>query len=342
MRILALAALHLFAGVSLLGAQPQSLIVVVRTVGDARPLVNAEVINRTRGTRSFTREGGETRVALPSSGPLELRVRQLGFAFVDRTIDRASLRADGTDTLVVELTRVALDLPTVAITEARGCPVIPREQAPLAYWALLQLREGAERYGSFRQAYPFRVTTERRTSKREGRQQLPRETRREERTNSDRWGDRYEPYDVIRTGTWGGFSAQILFVETLGDPKFWSHHCVTGVSSVAANGRPQVRLAFAPSESVRWPDWSGEVTLDSVTSVLQRVEFALVASTREGPARLEGFSSFREVSPLIVMPDSTAAAWWYNQPRNGEPWPDADVVQLVRVLGVEYRRETPP
>jgi hypothetical protein len=338
----ALAILHLFAGTSLLGAQPKSLVVIVRTASDARPLVNAEVIDRTRGTRSFTRERGETRVALPSTGAIELRVRQLGFAFVDRTVDRASLRSDGSDTLVVALTRVAFDLPTVAITEARGCPVIPQEQAPLAYWALFQLREGAERYGSFRQAYPFRVTTERRTSKRVGTPRLPRETRREEHANSDRWGDRYEPGDVIRTGTFGGFSAQILFVETLGDPRFWTHHCVTGVSSTSANGRSQVRLGFAPSEAVRWPDWSGVVTLDSMTSVLQRVEFSLVASTREGPARLEGFSSFREVSPLIVMPDSTAAAWWYDRPRDGEPWPDADVVQLVRVLGADYRRETPP
>ncbi len=237
---------------------------------------------------------------------------------------------------------VALDLPTVAITEARGCPAIAPEQAPLAYWALLQLREGAERYGSFRRAYPFRVQTEPRTSKHDGPTRPPRETRHEERTNSERWGDRYKPYDVVRTGTCGGFSAQILFVETLGDPEFWSYHCVTGVSSSFASGRAQVRLGFAPSDAVRWPDWSGTVTLDSTTSVLQRVEFSLVASTREGPARLEGFSSFREVSPLIVMPDSTAAAWWYNRPSNGERWPAADVVQLVRVLGVEYRRETPP
>jgi hypothetical protein len=328
-----------------LAAQSGTLVVLVRTASEREPLVNAEIIDRTRGTRTFTRERGDARVRLPATGALELRIRQLGFAFADRTIERAALRGDGGDTLVVNLVRVALSLPTVAITEARDCPVLPREQTPLAFWALSQLREGAERYASFREAYPFRVRTERRTSKKQStarRLRPPRETRADERTDSDRWGDRYRPGDVVRTGTWGGFSAQILFVETLGDPAFWAHHCITDVTSSGEPGRALVQLSFAPGPAVRWPDWRGRVTLDSASSVLQRVDFALTPDPRMGPARLEGFSTFREVSPLIVMPDSTAAAWWYERPTDGAAWGEADVVQLVRVLGVDYRRGTPP
>jgi hypothetical protein len=338
--LLALTAMH-----APLAAQSGTLVVLVRTASDGRPLVNAEIIDRTRGTRTFTRESGEARVRLPSRGALDLRIRQLGFAFVDRTLERASLRGDGSDTLVVDLVRVALELPRVAITEVTGCPVLPPEQSPLAFWALSQLREGAERYASFREAYPFRVRTERRTSKKQtttGRRRPPREARAEERTDSDRWGDRYRPGEVVLKGTWGGFSAQILFVETLGDPVFWEHHCVTDVTSSGEPGRALVQLSFAPGRSVGWPDWQGRVTLDSATSVMQRVDFMLTPDPRLGPARLEGFSTFREVSPLIVMPDSTAAAWWYESPADGAAWGEADVVQLVRVLGVDYRRATPP
>lgn len=126
---------------------PQETTVILRVLAetDGSPLINAEVIDRTTGARALTRETGEARVRVPADGSLEVRVRQLGFAFADLTLRRETLRGNGAEPIVVRLTRIPFALPALTTTAARDCPPVDTRVRPLAFWALSQLREGAER-----------------------------------------------------------------------------------------------------------------------------------------------------------------------------------------------------
>ncbi len=323
-------------------ARRQDRIVIVRVVDAAEhlPLVNAEVIDRTTGVGHLTRETGTTSIRMPRADSLALRVRQLGFAFADLVVHANEQRVTG-DTVTVTLERVAYALPSVSTTTARDCPPVDPDARPLALWALGQLRESAERYESFRKVYPFRIETERRTSRRRGVDTTYALTSHRERGESAQWGEKYQPGAVVRVEPMG-YSLPIIFIATLGDARFWDHHCVTKASIEGEAGARRVRLRFVPSPSVRGSDWTGDAVLDSASSMLQRVEFRLVVAQREGPRRFEGFTTFTSPSPLIVVPDSTAAIWWRSEPADGVTWGAPDVVQLVRLEKLTFRKGKPP
>jgi hypothetical protein len=75
----------------------QDRLVTIRVLADAdgSALANAEVIDRGTGARALTRENGEARVRLPLQGELLLRVRQLGYAYLDLTLEWATLPGGG-------------------------------------------------------------------------------------------------------------------------------------------------------------------------------------------------------------------------------------------------------
>lgn len=323
--------------------RPAQAPVVIRVLSDAddSPLANAEVIDLRTGHRALTRENGEARVYLPDEGSVTVRVRQLGFAFADLQLQHASLPGGGAAPVVVRLTRIPFALPPVSTTTARDCPAVADSARPLALWALSQLREGAERYETFRKSYPFEVDIERRTVRRNRAANTQSDQRHRERGRSEEWGDPYLPGQVVQLHTIG-FSVPILFLSTLGDPTFWDHHCVTTASVVGRQGARRVRLSFAPSPAARGSDWAGDALMDSSTSLLQRVEFSLFIRQDDGPRRLEGFTSFLSPTSLIAVPESTLAYWWRTAPGAGDEWGLPDVVQLVRTEAIKYRKATPP
>ena len=125
---------------------------------------------------------------------------------------------------------------------------------------------------------------------------------------------------------------------------FWRHHCfaVRGIETLAQDR--VLRLDFIPIPTVTEPDWMGTAFVDSATSMLRRVEFQITGlHENEVPQRLEGYTTFRSPSPFIVIPDSTVGLWWRREPGTYKPpWTGPDVVQLLQLLGVTYRKETPP
>jgi hypothetical protein len=105
-----------------------------------------------------------------------------------------------------------------------------------------------------------------------------------------------------------------------------------------------LRLVFTPAPNVKDVDWLGIAYLDSATSLLRRVEFQLTGLRDDDvPRRLEGYTTFRSPSPFITMPDSTVAMWW-RRDTDGAPsaWTGPDVVQLLRLVAVKYRKAEPP
>ncbi len=319
----------------------QNVSVVVRVLADEGPLANAEVIDRSSGARALTRSSGDVLVRVNNRSRLSLRVRQLGFAYQDIALRASDLLGGGRDTVIVRLERVAFAMPAVATVASSQCPRLDQEHAQLGYYALTQLREGAERYATFSEAYPFRVLLERRTSMQFTGYAWPSRRVSRERVLAEEWGEPYSHGNVMFRDQ-RGFAVPVLSVRALGDPEFWAHHCITAAFIEGEPDNRRVRLEFVPSPSVRDTDWAGSAVIDSATSVLQRLDFQLLVRQRGGPRRLEGYTTFRSPSPLISIPDSTAAIWWYHRPDIDEPWGPPNMVQVIRVEKVQYRKQTPP
>jgi hypothetical protein len=319
-----------------------SLVVTVVEEASRRALPNAEVIDLDSGVRWWTNDRGEAHVPWPSTNRLRLRARQLGFKPVERTLER-NLDDSTADTLRIALERVAFELPQVVTREARRCGDTSDSLAKFrSLPALEQLRVGAERYGAFRKAYPFRVKQERRsvTVTVDGKPRSVRQAT--EEVNSDDWGDPYVPKETVRHEPLG-FSIPILFVATLADSLFWARHCFSAPGIQSLDGERVVRLEFAPANGIEGPEWQGVAFIDSSTSLLRRVEFSLAGlPENDRPRRFEGYTTFNSPSPYIAIPDSTVAMWWRDGPRALSEWGMPDVVQLIRVLQIRYRKATPP
>lgn len=318
---------------------PEFLVVRVLDGNGLRPLRNAEVIDLDSGVGRFTDDSGAARVRWPAARRLRLRVRQLGFKPVERAVDEAS---GAGDTLTVVLERVAFALPSVVTREAQRCEEADSAASFRAVPALQQLRLGAERYARFRAIHPFHVEAERRTITltQDGKARFVRRSKDE--VDSDKWGDPYIPGDIVHRERLG-FSVSILFLGALADSSFWTHHCfsVRGIRTLA--DQRVVEMEFSPTLGSDLPEWAGTALIDSATSMLRRIEFRLVGLPDDDtPRRFEGYTTFSTPSPYIAIPDSTVAYWWRRGPSDTGDWQAPDVVQLIRVITVRYRKGAEP
>jgi hypothetical protein len=308
------------------------------------PLPNAEIT--ADGRRGLTDARGEVRILYSESGTLQVRIRQLGFRYADRTFRRDAASGAEEDTAVVGLVRVQWALPQVVVRAERRCrePGDPSRVA-LSQASMEMLRFGAEQFDNFRRAYPFDLAMERRTvlSAPAGRsRQQPRaET---DTTPSHQWGDRYTPGAVVQRRGPNDYFVPVLFVSALADSAFWSRHCFEARGVESRDGRRLLRLDVSPALDVRDPDWQGSAWLDSARSVLARVDFRLTNLRRlEGPDHFEGYTIFSTPTPFIAMPDSTVASWTTPLPTG--PYGDsrrAGGLQPLVIRGVAYRGRRPP
>ena len=325
--------------------QGAALRVTVRDSLSGAALPNAELIDEEHEVHRFTDEQGRAFIEWPADRRLRLRVRQIGYHAVNRTFGAAENGALP-DSAIIALSRLAYVLPTVTARAAHCGAASDTTAQTLAASALEQLRMAAARYTAFRIAYPFRVYAERRSSTldRFGQNRV---TAAREDVDSDHWGDRYQPGQVVHDGALG-FSVSILFLPALADSVFWSHHCFSArmVDTALARGertRSYVALSFIPDSTVRRPDWAGVAFLESETSGLRRVAFHLAPlGAGDSPRRLEGYTVFSSPSPYIVLPESTFAGWWRRDPDPNTGWGAPDVVQLLAVQQIKFRKATPP
>lgn len=321
--------------------QPSAATVEVRDRATGRPLLNAEVTDTRSGEHRFTDERGQTRIAWPGNGRLNLRVRQIGYRLASRDVTRDDQGATATNAIVIELDRVIYVLPTVVAKNTTQCAATSDSTSSALSAAILeQLRSSAERYENFRKSYPFTVKARRRTGTLGPDGKLRQLREQSDQVNSDNWGDAYTPGRLIERTAFG-FSVPILFLSSLADPVFWRHHCFAARGVESLDGRRVILLDFLPGPSVRQADWAGTAFVDSANSLLRRIEFRLTGLRKdERPRRLEGYTTFRSPSPNIVLPDSTVAGWWRREIVNDE-WGMPDVVQSVTVESLTYRKRGP-
>jgi hypothetical protein len=323
--------------------RPSTLLLRVVDSASRAPVPNAEVTAVSR--HALTDARGELRIAWPADGSLSVRVRQLGFRYVERTFHRGTSESTTEDTAVVALAHAAFALPQVVVVAERRC----RRDRDATRVALSQssvelLRFGAAQYGTFRATYPFAITLERRTTRPEPGRLTPRIERSEERTSSGEWGDRYMPGQAIqRTGTSSWF-VPLLFVSALADSAFHARHCFVARGVETHEGRRMIRLDFSPALGIRDVDWEGAAWIDSAASVLARVEFRLTnLHDMYGPRFFEGYTVFSTPSPFIARPDSTVARWSaYGTAVGYADRAGPEAVQSLVIREVTYLRGRPP
>jgi hypothetical protein len=322
---------------------PATLLVRVRDSLSGAPLPNAEVM--AIGKKTLTGPKGEVHIAWPAEGVLFVRVRQLGFRYEQRTVQRGTSPTATEDTITIRMQRAPFALPQMTtVAHARCRDDDANAPTPLSQSAMELLRFGAEQYGTFRKRYPFALLLERRTELydpyRNPYRHAPKPDSTEELTNSDEWGDRYFPGRVLqRTGAQSWF-VPLLFVSALADSAFWERHCFVARGVEEHNGRRVIRLDFSPARDINDAEWEGAVLIDSAASVLARVEFRLT-NLREygGPRRFEGYTVFTTPSPYIARPDSTVARWISNgSATDSRGWSQ----QALVIRDVRYTKETPP
>ncbi len=319
------------------GQQPSILVVTVIDSGARYPLVNADVIDLATGQHRFTDERGQARVAWPSDGQLQLRVRQVGYQPVKRTLRQATT-SDGATTFAMN--KVAYVISAVRSTSHCATPA-DSASLDVSLSELDQLKQAAEKYDQFRRLFPFDATVERRTAAIPRNGIVKRITTAREKFRSENWEMAYRPGDIIEYER-GGFTVPILFLSTLGDSVFWGHHCFIARGVEWYQASRVVRLEFSPSTDVTGPDYAGAALLDSATSYLVRVDFHLAnLGNRNGPKRLEGYITFMSPSPFVMMPDTTAAIWWLRSVSD-TAWGNPDYAQRLNVEELKYRKETPP
>jgi hypothetical protein len=333
-------AVAILASSMALAALPQPSVVVIAVVDDLtrRPLANADVIDIAAGRHRLTNEEGKVTLSWPANGVLALRVREVGYKPIERTLRAGQDATDGTATF--GMSRTAYVIAPVQST-SRCATDSDSASRMLSVAVLEQLRQGAGKYEHFQRQYPFNVVVERRTTlDRDSGATKVRRTR--EHFSSGSWELDYRPGNIVRGADSRNFRVPVLFLSTLADPVFWENHCFVARGVQTLNGSRVIRLEFSPSQNIRGPDWEGAALLDSATSLLKRVEFRVANLGRNrGPQRIEGYSTYRTPSPFVVMPDTTVAIWWLRKAEGDADWGDPDVGQMLHILELKFRKEPP-
>ena len=95
------------------------LLVRVHDSLSGAPLPNAEVT--AIGRKTLTGPKGQVRIVWPAEGVLTVRVRQLGFRYVERTVQRGTSPTATDDTLTITMQRAAFALPQMTTVANAGC-----------------------------------------------------------------------------------------------------------------------------------------------------------------------------------------------------------------------------
>jgi hypothetical protein len=318
--------------------QPPIVVTVVDDIS-RRPLANADVIELETGRHRLTNEEGRATLNWPAHGTLRLRIREVGYKPIERTL---TLGKDTTSLATTfGMSRVAYVIAPVQ-SQSRCVNDADSASRLLTVSVLEQLRQGAEKYQHFRRTYPFDLVIERRTA--ELRPHLPPKIRRERETfTSGSAETRYRPGRIVEDPDSPRFRLPILFLSNLSDPAFWENHCFVVRGFESLKDSSVVRLEFSPSSNVRGPDWEGAAFLDSATSILRRVEFRIAnLRPKGGPERIEGYTTYRSPSPFVVMPDTTVGAWWLSRDRPGPASGEPDFGQMLFVYEMSYSKAKPP
>lgn len=307
--------LVLGSAVALVGAsrpalsQSGALKGTVVAVEGGTPLAHAVVTIPTLGRELFADAEGRFYLAHLPPGAVILRVRRLGYVSTDVA---ATVSEGTTDSLVVRLTRVALQLAVVNVHAYEECrnPGPPRADDDTAAAGIFaQLLDNAEQLRLLSRSYPFSylVTSVHGRSRPNEPSRLSSvdrvDTIRYE--SDDPW--RYRPGRIItRHMMRGGGDSLVMHIPTLvdlADSAFVHNHCFHNAGMAMVDSVPMYRLDLRAAARIRSPDVEGSIFLDTATYQIRRTELRLTRMPPDvrGMKSMHVVTDFEETMPSIPI-----------------------------------------
>jgi hypothetical protein len=284
-------------------APGKSVVGIVIARGSGEPLAHSIVALPALGRERFATDSGVFSFAELPSGPMALRVRRLGYVMQDTIV---TIGAQSSDTIRIELTRVALQLGGITVSAPPPCvnpgPVSARADATLSV-ILNQVRLNAEQYRMLTEQYPFDYTMDIiRSSRLKTDGQTRIDSRRSFRYQAAKANWKYRPGRVVtRRGV--DYMLHIPTLVDFADKDFLAHHCFHFAGNARVEDEDLIRVDVVASERIRDPDVNGTIYLDARTFQVRRTVFRLSRVTKQirPTTDFEITTDFREILPSIPL-----------------------------------------
>jgi hypothetical protein len=322
-----------------------SIVGIVLTKEGGVPLAYSVVSAPSLSRERFSNVDGVFILPELPDGPIQLRVRHLGYSPMDLSV---TVHAGRTDTVRVSLTHIAVRLTTMQVRAYPECknPGVPKASADSAFATVFdQLRQNAEQYRLLTDTYPFVYSVERTMSR-----VLVNGDARLDATDtliisSNRWT--YKPGAVItRTRMGRARSASLMMnIPTLvnfADKAFLENHCFYNGGLENVDGVELLRVDFIASARIKDPDVDGSMYLDPVSFQIQRsvLRLSKIPAGIAGLAETEAVTRFGEVLPSIpVIADISSVNRF--QTTGNNPLTEASANERQRLLKVQFVKGIP-
>jgi hypothetical protein len=299
------------AGVLLLcaaTAEAQSVRLLTGTVvarANQAPLAHSMVSLSPAGRQTFTDDAG--RFAFPGLAPgtYRLRATHLGFAPVEISV---SISADSAPTRVrVELSEVQVKLATVQVMGDAPCltPGAPDPAKEREFSVIFQqLEQNAQQYRLLADSFPYAYHEERTNFSVRGDSVVESVHTETVLLRSDKPGWTYRPGRVVSTDFIT--RQRSMHLPTLSDfasDQFVKNHCFRYAGVEKRSDDSDVRIDFRAADSLRAPDVSGTILLDSASYQIRRAELRMtkVPAALRRVATVNVTTLFKEVEPSVLV-----------------------------------------
>lgn len=274
-------------------------LIVAKGTGEAlgSSIVGIEGLDRT----TFSSGSGQFSFRDLSVGPHVLRVRRLGFTPRDIRVD---VRTGGTDTIRVELERVAVTLGRIVVKAWPPCltPGLHTDTDSALASIVQQIRLNAEQFQFLAEKYPFMydvVITHASKLRKDGRTVGPPPVTRPRLSKA---GSTYEPGEVIYSVA-RAYYFQIPTLSDVASPKFVNSHCwhYGGVESI--DEEEMFRVDIVAFDALMDTDVNGSFFVDKNSFQIRRSVLHLSRRPTQFPEMLdmETTTDFFEVMPSISV-----------------------------------------
>lgn len=316
---------------------------IVLTKEGAVPLAYSVVSAPSLGRERFSNVEGVFRLGDIPAGPLQLRVRHLGYSPVDLSV---TVRAGETDTVRVSLAHIAVRLTAVNVRAYPECkkPGIPKASADSAFATVFdQLRQNAEQYRLLTDTYPFIYAVERTLWRELGNGNSRTEGIDTVVVNAPRWT--YKPGAVVTRRGRGRFATTSMNIPTLvnfADKAFLENHCFYNGGLETVDGADLLRIDFNAASRIKDPDVDGSMYLDPVTFQIRRSVLRLtkIPPGVPGLVETEAVTLFGEILPSIPVIADVASV---NRLRadNNRPTAEVSANERQRLIQVQFTKGKP-
>jgi hypothetical protein len=295
----------------------------------------------------FTNDRGTFVLAGLPAGRHRLRVRHLGYSPADVDV---VIRAGGTDTVRVALTRIAVRLNAVQVRAYPECTNPGPPDARDSAFALVfdQLKQNAEQFRLLTKEYPFAYAVERTLGAVFGRDNARREKPDTIVLRSaDEW--RYVPGEVVTQERRalifrGPVMMHIPSLAHFADERFIANHCFHNGGLETIGGQDLVRVDFVAATRIRSPDVDGSMYLDPATFQIRRTFLHLSRAPSALPDLLETEATtvFAELYPSIPVITTISSVSRLRPPRGRLTLnPPTATTEDQRLIAVEFTGRKP-